>query len=461
MPMNGYGGPRMSRGPPPPGGGAFPPGMRRGLPPGGPGPMNGAFPPRGPSLLNGRGGYAGLPLSKRSSFDAGDLEEFSHLAHYDEVPESGIADGAYPDMASLALREKELALRERELALRSQEYGMRRGGGRRPPPPPQSHRGGFDDDEDDEYYEASVRGGPASLPIDPDSFDMMSVTSRRTRKAPSASQIRKNPEGAGSAPMRSSGAFGGFRAGMARNRTSSRITQEISGLHDNIMDNPMMQYSSNRYGTVDRMQGDSESRTNSLTAAKLDELQGGHAIGVGGGPYPAAANPRRTSHSPGHVPYSHGAPGPPIRLRRSSPPSNGAPHASNGYGHYNSRPSPPNGMRQPVPKYPPGQGNSVAPQQVEQHAGVSKHHILPASGPMSPPPARPEGGSGHGSLALLPYRPQVRSLTGSASASAGSGENSPGVTDSTETSAHSSQDSLGVGGRLAGRMGGAGPIDVR
>merc|ERR1712000_445790 len=74
------------------------------------------------------------------------------------------------------------------------------------------------------------------------------------------------------------------------------------------------------------------------------------------------------------------------------------------------RPSPPDGMRQPVPRYPPGQGNVVAPQQVEQHVGVSS---------LQPPKQR-----------------NVRSLTGSASASAGSGE------AESEPSAHSSQSSF-------------------
>lgn len=70
-------------------------------------------------------------------------------------------------------------------------------------------------------------------------------------------------------------------------------------------------------------------------------------------------------------------------------------------------------MRQPIPQYPPGQVNAVMPQQVEQHAGVSA--LNPPKGPMN-----------------------KRSLTGSASASAGSGDN----LDS-ENSAHSSQSSLG------------------
>jgi hypothetical protein len=224
---------------------------------------------------------------------------------------------------------------------------------------------------------------------------------------------------------------------MSRNRTSARLVGEIPGLHDNLMENPMMQYSSNRYGTVDRMAMGDESRTNSLTAAKLDELQGVS----GGGPYPAAANPRRVSQSPAAHQYGMGGPGGPgqqNRLRRPSPPN----QHNNSYGPgYHNRPSPPNGVRQPIPRYPPGQGNSVAPQQVEQHAGVSKHHLLASQPPLPPPPKvhGPAGGDGDGKGA----RPNVRSLTGSASASAGSGDSS-GVPDSTDTSAHSSQDNLPV-----------------
>ena len=81
---------------------------------------------------------------------------------------------------------------------------------------------------------------------------------------------------------------------------------------------------------------------------------------------------------------------------------------------------PPNGVRptgpvqQPVPRHPPGQGNAVSPQQVEQQAGVSNKPLPPLN-----------KGPAH----------TVRSLTGSASASAGSGE-------SAEISAHSSQSSF-------------------
>ena len=377
-----------------------PPGMRRGPPP-----MNGGPPNGYPRPMNGANGYASRNQSRRGSLEGNDLgEEFSHLVLYDDIPESGESNYG-GDGSNMALRERELMLRQRELALREQEMRLRRG-----PPPPPVRRGpppsvrndGFDDDDDDDYY-VDPQDIPPMPQIDPDNFDMMSVTSRRNRKAPSASQLRKNPE-FGEPNGRRGGGFVG-RPGASRNRSSARLISQVPGLHDSIMDDPLMGYSSNRYGNVDRQAMGMESRTNSLTAARLDELQ--YTGPPNGNPNgPPGPYPRRASQSPGN-PYS-----PQIgRGGRPSPP--------NGYGGpMNGRPSPPGGpggMRQPVPRHPPGQGNSVAPQQVENYAGVSALH--PPKGPVN-----------------------VRSLTGSASASAGSGESAH--LDS-EPSAHSSQSSLG------------------
>ena len=335
------------------------------------------------------------------SMEESNLEEFSHLMLYDNMVDDGGAgavNGSYDASGSsssdLALRERELMLRQRELQLREQELNMRRGP-RRPPPPP-SHMGGFDEDEDEEdYFDPMAPRGPGPAPIDPDNFDMMSVTSRRNRKMPSASQIRKNPEGAGfgpGAPRQSRNPFS--RPGLNKNRASARLMADVPGLHDSIMNNPLLGYSSNRYGNVDRGELGQQSRANSLTAARLDEFAQG---GSYGGAYPPMN--RRTSQSPGN-PLS---PGP------RPPPPNGYPS--------NGRPSPP-GMRAPVPRHPPGHGNAVAPQQVEQQiAGVSN-------------------------LNAPKFRPQVRSLTGSASQSAASGSSQSAQLDS-ENSAHSSQSSLG------------------
>ncbi|CAD6502711.1 BgTH12-05301 [Blumeria graminis f. sp. triticale] len=345
-------------------------------------------------------------LSRRGSLEVNDLEEFSHLVLYDDIPESG--ESAYGvDVSDLALRERELALRQRELALREQEMRLKINGNpargpRRGPPTPSVRNGGFDEDDDDDYFEPVDSN---TLPtIDPDNFDMMSVTSRRHRKAtPNQREIRKNPEfgDVAPAPVRRSNVFS-FRQGFSRNRASARMTSPMPGLHVNLIDDPLLGYSSNRYGNVDRAQMGLESRSNSLTAARLDELQStGNVPTNVGGHYQ-----RRTSNSPGN-PYGLGAGR--GGSRRPSP-SNGEMGPPG-----NDRTSPPGAVRQPVPRHPPGQANLVAPHQVEQYAGVSALH--PPKGPVN-----------------------FRSLTGSASASAASGDS---ANIDSEPSANSSQSSFG------------------
>ena len=414
--------PRLSSGPPrPPMNGN---GMRGGRTPSigpptrrGPGPptMNG-YPSRQSNGYNPRGPPPNQ-LSRRPSFEGDDLGEFSHLVLYDDIPEGGVAPGYGGDMSNgtassseLAIRERELNLRQRELQLREQEYNMRKGS-RKPPP---SHRGGFDDDDDDDDDFFDPMAMQAPLPnIDPDNVDMMSVTSRRTRKAPSLSQIRQNPEGSmgRNAGMRQSHSFGP-RPGMNRNRASAQLMASMPTMHDNPLDNPLMGYSSNRYGTVDRKAIGEESRTNSLTAARLNELQGaGNNAGMNGAyPSPNPGMSRRTSHSPGNLLNGR-------NMGRPSPPEDG--YMAPGSTHPVEGPSALGMMRQPVPRYPPGHGNAVAPQQVEQRAGVSNQYPLKG-----------------------PIQKNVRSLTGSASASAGSGDSGASAHIESDPSAHSSQSSL-------------------
>lgn len=354
---------------------------------------------RPPVSMNGPpNGYGRPPpsrqQSRRGSIEGTDLEEFSHLVLYNDIPEGGPAD------SDLALRERELQLRQRELALKEQEMRMRRPGpsARRGPPPGPPARNGIgiydDDDEDDDYFDPNM--GPPTPMIDADNFDMMSVTSRKNRKAPGSAnnaQFRKNGD---SAPASRNSRF---RPNFGRNR-SSQIVDQAPPVGSNILDDPLMSFTSNRYGNVDRGMIHAESRANSLTASRMEDLQfpPGSSNGHMGG------HPRRVSHSPGNA-YSQSMRG--GVAGRPSPP--------NGFGGpANGRPSPPDGVRQPVPRYPPGQGNAVAPHQVEQHAGVSS---------LQPP-----------------IRKNVRSLTGSASASARSSDSAH--LDS-EPSAHSSQSSLG------------------
>ncbi|KAI7364229.1 hypothetical protein KC354_g5863, partial [Hortaea werneckii] len=350
--------PSSAGGPPPP--------MRRGPPSMGgfpPPRMNGnGYPPRGPPQQ----------MSRRPSFEGDDLNEFSHIALYDSMPDGQMAEGAYDGMppsssGDLALRERELALRQKEMALREREMSM--GPRRRGPPPPR--RPDFDDDDEDGEDFVDPHGVPMMPHGEMDNLDMMSVTSKRTRKAPSASQLRANPEMMGAPPPRPNSRMPWKRPPMPqKNRTSAAIMGQLPGLRDELLNNPLMGYSSDRYGNVDRMNMGIESRTNSLTAERLNELQqggpppppggppggfGGPSPGPGGYPPPVS---RRGSHSPGN-PLSP-APRQP-QMQRPSPP--------NGFGPGpNGRPSPP-GMRQPVPRHPPGHGNAVAPQQIEQQTG--------------------------------------------------------------------------------------------
>lgn len=370
-----------------------PPMMRRGPPPG----MNG-YPPRMNGAPNGQ---------RRPSLEANDLEEFSHLMLYDDMVEGGAPgapNGQYENGAAssngLSIRERELMIRQREIQLREQELNMRRGpppGQGRRPPPPQSINGFDDDDDDDDFFDPMGGRQPGPM-IDPDNFDMMSVTSRRNRKVPSAGQIRSNPEGMGYIPGPQGRSRNPFSRPGAKNRTSAQMIDTLPNLRNNLMNDPLLGYSSNRYADVDRSAMGAQSRTNSLTASRLDEMQGGGNFGG----YPPMS--RRTSQSPGN-PLSPG----PRPMGRPSPPNGYAPNGMPPNG------MPPNGMPRNGPSgpLPPGmrQPGPPPPQQFEQHAGVST---------LYPPKSRPN----------------VRSLTGSASASAGSNSTE-------ENSAHSSQSSLG------------------
>jgi len=355
--------------------------------------MNGGLhPPNGyPPRVNG--GYSSKPpsngLSRRNSFE-NDLEEFGHIAMYGDslepddgnyLPEAGGAGhpnnmgGDHPrnraqSSGELALRERELALRQRELELREQEMMRRSEGQMRSGGSSHSRGGGrrrsqvFDDDDDnddDVYYD----NGPVPPPVDPDTIDMMSVTSKRNRRVPSSGNLRNMDPGMIPSPRGGRGSMANARPAAVRNRTSARLVSEIPTLHDNILENPLMGYSSNRYGAVDRKMLHETSRTNSLSAARLGDIRDDPAfsnLGQRGGQYPPG--PRQGGPPPN---MRNGTPGPgngyPPDMRGRGPPPHGLPHGP-----------PP---RQSIPRYLPGPGDQPIPGQVDHHNydPVSHSHL--------------------------------------------------------------------------------------
>ena len=432
--------PSLRNRPPPnnaPGPTGGPPGRR------GP-PVNGALAPNG----QGRnGGYSPKPqpngISRRNSFD-NDLEEFGHIAMYGDMLETddngypvegagaGIDGGGHPggnvgeygrqripQSGELALRERELAIRQREVELREQELMRRNIPGSRSGPPGPGGPGGSrapsriyeDEDDDDESHYDNVSIAP---PVDPDSIDMMSVTSRRTRRVPSSGNLRNMDPG--TLPPNSRGprhSMGPPRQAALRNRTSARLVSEIPGLHDNIIENPLMGYSSNRYGAVDRKMLSDSSRANSLSAARLGDIRDDPAFsGLGrGGAYPS-------SHAPPLPMPRHGGP-PPNNRGGYSGLSNGYPPDFRGRGGPQGHPQ----MRPSTGRFQPGPADNPVPGHADHRNfdPVSQSH--PNKGPLGN---------------------RNRSTTGSASTSATSGESGSGVSGrlDSEYSAYSSTSSI-------------------
>ncbi|PWW78392.1 hypothetical protein C7212DRAFT_182830 [Tuber magnatum] len=385
---------------------------------GGPGPDHHMGTRRGPPLPQ----PSSTTPSRRNSMDEETLlEEFGHIALYGDMVGDELGDayagsigGGY-DGGDIALRERELALRQRELALREQELGLRQVGkqGRGK----SRSRSVYDDDGDDDdmYVEA-----PPPMPlIDPDNFDMMSVTSRRTRRQPSASNLKGHGADVAMPPGRARHHMAPHRPG-PRNRASSRLMNDIPSLNEPITSNPLIGYSSDRYGHVDRKMLSDNSRANSLTTQREDLRD---IPGLRGGPYPPMALPqqpvRRTAMPPGGppgAPNGHGPrPGYPQEQRGyRGPPSGHPPNCYGPNGYQQNGPIPNGPMRQSTPRYLEGQGLLHQVEQISN--GVSQ--INPLRGPPSN---------------------RDRSTTGSASASASNGSGSNGA----EHSASSSSSSLG------------------
>jgi len=259
-----------------------------------------------PSRSNGyrHTGYSPPTIVRQNSLEG--LEEFTDIALYGDqvgqhpgaVPEDDGYDYRYTNgnddphsrishqqvrrpppvlHQDLALRERELALRQRELAMREREMSVNLGrGGKKGPMTPV-----YDDGDDDDY------GIPPPRPpvVDPDSVDMMSVTSRKFRRGPPKSSTRaqlnsefENGGRTSSLTVRS------FRPkNFRKDRAVSSIPQaDLPGILGSLNDDPLNSLSTNRYPTVDTKTLTDNSRANSLTASRMEELRISSS-----GPYPS------------------------------------------------------------------------------------------------------------------------------------------------------------------------------
>lgn len=323
-------------------------------------------PPRGssanghpPPRQNGMNGGPQNGTSRRNSFDD-DLEEFGHIALYGDMIDDPTGmpqgDNGPRQLNELALRERELALREREYALQQQQQGPKNGGRKMPGRRKLMSRSrsvyGDDEDDDDDFY---VDEAPAMPMVDVENFDMMSLTSRRNRRLPSAGNIRNNPEAAFNQQAMRGGRHSMFtRPGMGRQRTSARMMSDVPGLHDSIVDNPLMGYSSNRYGAVDRKVMTDTSRANSMTSTRMEDIRNDPSFG-NAYPQPPINRPRM-SQFPAHSQYRglpadlrafHDYPDGPPQMRYSPGPNGYPPHPteqpiSDGVSHPRSMKGPPN-----------------------------------------------------------------------------------------------------------------------
>jgi hypothetical protein len=277
------------------------------------------------------------------------------------------------------------------------------------------------DDSDDDIMPFDPAGGSGPPMIDPDNFDMMSLTSRKNRKMAPADQsqvqFRKNAEAENSMMSRAGRfrpAFGnGGRQRSSQSAAAAAAAMSIATLGDNILDDPMMSYSSNRYGNVDRG-AIAESRTNSLTSQRLEEMQYGPGPGGHMGPNGV---PRRTSQSPAahFVPQMRGAM-PALNGDRGGRPMQTATspggYSNGGYSN-GGRPSPPQ-MPSQLGRFP------------DQHNG-------------------PPHGNGHlGPRDQMDERSGTISLTGSASASANSGDSHPSAESDQSAASHPGMVAVGV-----------------
>ena len=280
----------------------------------------------GPPVANGRGrpitnGYR--QPQRRGSFE-GDLDQFRDIVTYgdsigEDIPPPNFPNGSaesdpylqpppsrsrLPPRQSNAsdfdLRQRELLLREREIQIRERELEIQRRQGRARHNIPST----IMDDEEDEDDTRPTNMSQRQLMMGGDNFDMMSVTGRKARK-PGAVPVRGKPafnDGGGGGRLMSLG------GGRNKGRSPSMMSTS-QATFDPLNENPLMGFTSNRYPGVDTRTLTANSRANSLTSQRMDEIAMGPGagrtasmMGGGGGAYPMMSRgppPGRNGPMPG------------------------------------------------------------------------------------------------------------------------------------------------------------------
>ena len=268
-----------------------------------------------PVHANGRGRpmMNGLPPNRGGQYHGsldGDLDQFRDIAMYGDTlgangenvelkatngdVDLGFRGGRPPPPVSrssdLGLRTRELQLRERELQIRERELEWQRRGRLRHNNVPSTIMDG-DEDEDDGR---SQMGGSQRRLMTNDNVDMMSVTGRKSRNkasVPTNSQTRHAPFMGGDPNVSSGGRLMSLTGGRGKSRAGSALAVS-QATFDPLNENPLMGFTSNRYPGVDTRTLAANSRANSLTSQRMDDLGMGPGsrtasmMGGGGGAYP-------------------------------------------------------------------------------------------------------------------------------------------------------------------------------
>ena len=209
------------------------------------------------------------------------------------------------------LRNRELVLRERELQLREREIEIQRRQGRIRHNVPSTI---MDDEEDEDDTRSTSQRPPM---VGGGNFDMMSVTGRRARKQQANVALRGKQPFAGGDPNIGGGS-GRLMSLGGRNKGRSQSSMSVSqAAFDPLNENPLMGFTSNRYPGVDTRTLTANSRANSFTSQRIDELgmgPGRTASLLGGGAYPTMSRgpppARGGSMMSGNGPSGRGRPPP-------------------------------------------------------------------------------------------------------------------------------------------------------